>query len=170
PKDVANAPVGERALSSIRLASAPDGVAPPDPESIARGVRTLEGARRPLLYIGGGVRRAQAIPEIRALVETTRLPFVSTLMGLGTVPTDHPLSLGMLGMHGTKGANYAVQESDLLLCACARFDDRATGKLADFAPHAEVIHIDIDPAEVSKLRRANLGLDGDAPLSLRALR
>jgi acetolactate synthase-1/2/3 large subunit len=169
PKDIANAPAGDRAQSSVRLASAPESVPPPDPEAIARGIRALERARRPLLYIGGGIRRAHAIPEIRALVETTRLPFVSTLMGLGTVPTDHPLSLGMLGMHGTKGANYAVQESDLLLCACARFDDRATGKLADFAPHAEVIHIDIDAAEVSKLRHANVALVGDARIALREL-
>jgi acetolactate synthase-1/2/3 large subunit len=169
PKDIANSPVGERAQSAVRLASVPDPVPPPDPEALARGVRVLERARKPLLYIGGGVRRARAIPELRALVETTRLPFVSTLMGLGTVPTDHPLALGMLGMHGTKAANYAVQECDLLLCACARFDDRATGKLADFAPHAEVIHIDIDPAEVSKLRRANVALLGDARVALREL-
>jgi acetolactate synthase-1/2/3 large subunit len=169
PKDIANSPVGERAQSSVRLASAPEHVAAPDPEALARGVRALERARKPLLYIGGGVRRAQAIPELRALVEATRLPFVSTLMALGSMPTDHPLALGMLGMHGTKAANYAVQESDLLLCACARFDDRATGKLADFAPHAEVIHIDIDPAEVGKLRRANVALVGDARVALREL-
>jgi acetolactate synthase I/II/III large subunit len=169
PKDVANAPAGERAQSSVRLAPAADAVAPPDAEAIVRAARLLERARKPLLYIGGGVRRAHAIPELRALLETTRLPFVSTLMGLGTSPTDHPLSLGMLGMHGTKAANYAVQECDLLLCACARFDDRATGKLADFAPHAEVIHIDIDAAEVSKLRRANVALVGDARVALREL-
>ena len=90
-------------------------------------------------------------------------------MALGSVPTEHPLSLGMLGMHGTKAANYAVQEADLLLCACARFDDRATGKLADFAPHAEIIHIDIDGAEVGKLRRANVALVGDARVALREL-
>jgi acetolactate synthase-1/2/3 large subunit len=169
PKDIAYAQVGERAQSSVRLASAPDPIPAPDPEAIARGIRALERARRPLLYVGGGVRRGHAIPELRALVETTRLPFVSTLMALGTVPTDHPLALGMLGMHGTKAANYAVQECDLLLCACARFDDRATGKLPEFAPHAEVIHIDIDAAEVSKLRRANVGLVGDARVSLREL-
>jgi acetolactate synthase I/II/III large subunit len=170
PKDIANSPASDRVQSSVRLtAPQADRPPPPDADAIARGLRALERARRPLLYIGGGVRRAQAIPEIRALVETTRLPFVSTLMGLGTVPTDHPLSLGMLGMHGTKGANYAVQESDLLLCACARFDDRATGKLADFAPHAEIIHIDVDAAEVSKLRRANVGLIGDARIALREL-
>jgi acetolactate synthase-1/2/3 large subunit len=169
PKDVANAPVGDRVPSHVRLASVPDAVAVPDSEAIARGVRALERARRPLLYIGGGVRRAQAIPELRALVETTHLPFVSTLMALGSVPTDHPLSLGMLGMHGTKAANYAVQECDLLLCACGRFDDRVTGKLSDFAPHAEVIHIDIDAAEVGKLRRANVALVGDARVALRGL-
>jgi acetolactate synthase-1/2/3 large subunit len=169
PKDVANATVGDRVQSSVRLAQAPDAIPLPDPEALARGVQALERARRPLLYIGGGVRRGHAIPELRALVETTRLPFVSTLMALGSVPTDHPLSLGMLGMHGTKAANYAVQECDLLVCACARFDDRATGKLPEFAPHAEVIHLDIDPAEVSKLRRANVALVGDARVSLREL-
>jgi acetolactate synthase-1/2/3 large subunit len=169
PKDVAYAPVDDRVPASVRLASVPDPVASPDPEALTRAVRALERARKPLLYIGGGVRRARAIAELRALVETTRLPFVSTLMALGSVPTDHQLALGMLGMHGTKAANYAVQESDLLLCACARFDDRATGKLADFAPHAEVIHIDIDAAEVGKLRRANVALVGDARIALREL-
>ncbi|HXN31906.1 MAG TPA: acetolactate synthase 2 catalytic subunit [Polyangiaceae bacterium] len=169
PKDVAYAPVDDRVPPSVRLASVPDPVKSPDPEALARAVRAMERARKPLLYIGGGVRRARAIPELRALVETTRLPFVSTLMALGSVPTDHPLSLGMLGMHGTKAANYAVQEADLLVCACARFDDRATGKLADFAPHAEVIHIDIDAAEVGKLRRANVALVGDARVALREL-
>jgi acetolactate synthase I/II/III large subunit len=169
PKDVAYAPVDDRLPPSVRLAAARDPVASPDPESLARACKALEKARKPLLYIGGGVRRAHAIPELRALVETTRLPFVSTLMALGSVPTEHPLSLGMLGMHGTKAANYAVQEADLLLCACARFDDRATGKLADFAPHAEIIHIDIDGAEVGKLRRANVALVGDARVALREL-
>jgi len=169
PKDVAYAPVDDRLPPSVRLASARDPVASPDPEELARACKALERARKPLLYIGGGVRRAHAIPELRALVETTRLPFVSTLMALGSVPTEHPLSLGMLGMHGTKAANYAVQEADLLLCACARFDDRATGKLADFAPHAEIIHIDIDGAEVGKLRRANVALVGDARVALREL-
>jgi acetolactate synthase-1/2/3 large subunit len=169
PKDAANAPFDERHQSSVRLTLPPTPAPPPDTDALARAVRVLERARRPLLYIGGGVRRAHAIPELRALVETTRLPFVSTLMALGSVPTDHPLSLGMLGMHGTKGANYAVQESDLLLCACARFDDRVTGKLADFAPKAEVIHIDIDAAEVGKLRRANVALVGDARVALREL-
>ncbi|MDP8999389.1 MAG: acetolactate synthase 2 catalytic subunit [Myxococcota bacterium] len=169
PKDTANAPFDDRLQPSLRLASVVDAVPPPDAESMARAVRALEKARRPLLYIGGGVRRAHAIPELRALVETTRLPFVSTLMALGSVPTDHPLSLGMLGMHGTKGANYAVQEADLLVCACARFDDRVTGKLADFAPHAEVIHMDVDAAEVGKLRRANVALVGDARVALREL-
>jgi len=169
PKDVAYAPVDDRQPSSVRFALGHDVIPALDPDAIARAVRALERARKPLLYIGGGVRRARAVPELRALVETTRLPFVSTLMALGSVPTTHPLSLGMLGMHGTKAANFAVQECDLLLCAGARFDDRATGKLADFAPHAEVIHIDIDGAEVSKLRRANVALIGDARIALREL-
>jgi acetolactate synthase-1/2/3 large subunit len=169
PKDIAYAPVGERAQPAVRLASAPEAIAAPDAESLARAIRALERARRPLLYVGGGVRRGHAIPELRAFVESTRVPFVQTLMALGSVPTEHPLFLGMLGMHGTKAANYAVQECDLLLCACARFDDRATGKLPEFAPHAEVIHIDIDAAELSKLRRANYPLLGDPRVALREL-
>ncbi len=172
PKDVAYAPVGDRGdrlAPSLRAARVPLGTAPPEAESVACAIRMLEQARRPLLYVGGGVRRGRAVPELRALVETARLPVVSTLMALGTVPTDHPLFLGMLGMHGTKAANFAVQDCDLLVCACARFDDRATGKLAEFAPHAEVIHIDVDPAEIGKLRRAGVALVGDARAALRDL-
>ena len=97
------------------------------------------------------------------------MPAVATLMALGALPTDHPLFLGMLGMHGTRAANIAVQSCDLLVCAGARFDDRATGKLSEFAPGARVIHLDIDPAEVGKLRAADVRLLGDMRASLRAL-
>ncbi|MDP9033187.1 MAG: thiamine pyrophosphate-binding protein, partial [Myxococcota bacterium] len=115
PKDGAYASVAEGRASSIRLAPARTSGRSPDRESLALAATMLESARRPLLYVGGGVRRGGAIPELRALVEAARLPVVSTLMALGTVPTDHPLFLGMLGMHGTKTANFAVQDCDLLV-------------------------------------------------------
>ena len=98
--------------------------------------------------------------ELRALVERTEIPVVSTLKGLGAMPSDHPHFLGMLGMHGLKAANYAVQEADLLIVAGARFDDRATGKLDTFAPKAKIIHMDVDIAEINKLRKADIWLEG----------
>ena len=107
--------------------------------------------------------------EIRDLVERTNIPVVSTLKGLGSLPSDHPQFLGMLGMHGLKAANYAVQECDLLIVAGARFDDRATGKLDTFAPDAKVIHMDIDIAEINKLRAVDVFLDGSLKKNLKAL-
>ncbi len=129
----------------------------------------MASALRPLFYIGGGVEIAEAEGPMRALVEKTGFPFVSTLKALGSVPTDHPRFMGMLGMHGKKAANLAIQESDLLIVCGARFDDRATGKLQEFAPHARVIHMDGDPAEIGKLRRADIGLPGDLKANLAAL-
>src|SRR3546814_9611951 len=105
----------------------------------------------------------------RSVVDALRCPPVLTLKGLGALPAAHPLHLGMLGMHGSRAANMAVQESDLLVVVGARFDDRATGKLAEFAPLAEVIHLDLDAAEVGKLRHAHAGVVGDVAASLRAL-
>lgn len=120
----------------------------------------LHKAKKPIVYVGGGVGMAGAVTELRAFLSATSLPSVCTLKGLGTVPHKEPTYLGMLGMHGSKAANLAVQESDLLIAIGARFDDRVTGKLDTFAPHAAVIHIDIDPAELNKLRRAHVGLRG----------
>lgn len=117
-------------------------------------------AKKPIVYIGGGVGMAGAVSELRTFLSATSLPSVCTLKGLGAVPHDEPTYLGMLGMHGSKAANLAVQESDLLIAVGARFDDRVTGKLDTFAPNAAVIHIDIDPAELNKLRRAHVGLQG----------
>ncbi|HET6345633.1 MAG TPA: thiamine pyrophosphate-dependent enzyme, partial [Myxococcota bacterium] len=124
---------------------------------------------RPLLYIGGGVVAARAVPALRAFEHATGLPAVCTLKALGALPAAHPLFLGMLGMHGSRAANLSVQASDLLVCVGARFDDRATGKLGGFAPHARVLHLDIDPAEVGKLRAADVTVLGDLRLSLAAL-
>jgi len=129
----------------------------------------IQQSKHPVLYLGGGTRIARATNEVRALVEATGIPTVCTLQGLGALPAAHPLFLGMLGMHGTKAANLAVQGCDLLICIGARFDDRVTGKLAEFAPHAKVIHMDIDPAEIGKLRGVNCALPGDIKAAMNAL-
>ncbi|WP_075183390.1 acetolactate synthase 2 catalytic subunit [Pantoea sp. 1.19] len=129
----------------------------------------LADAAKPVLYIGGGVGMAQAVPALRELVQATGIPSVVTLKGLGAIGADDPHYLGMLGMHGTKAANLAVQACDLLIAVGARFDDRVTGKLNTFAPHAQVIHLDIDPAELNKLRQAHVSLRGDLNALLPAL-
>lgn len=129
----------------------------------------LASARKPMLYVGGGVGMAQAVPALREFIAVTNMPSAVTLKGLGAVPAGHPFYTGMLGMHGTKAANLAVQECDLLIAVGARFDDRVTGKLNTFAPHAKVIHMDIDPAELGKLRQAHVGLQGDLTQLLQAL-
>lgn len=157
PKDVASRPLAPRRTSPL-----PDPAPPsPNPCALERARHLLARAARPVLYSGYGVHLAGAEAALRAFVEATRIPTVSTLKGLGGLPTDHPCFLGMLGMHGSRAANQAVQEADLLLCVGARFDDRATGKLDAFAPKARVIHLDRDPGEISKLRYAEVALCGD---------
>lgn len=122
-----------------------------------------------MLYVGGGVGMAQAVPALRKFIAVTQMPVTCTLKGLGAVEADYPYYLGMLGMHGTKAANFAVQGCDLLIAVGARFDDRVTGKLNTFAPNASVIHMDIDPAEMNKLRQAHVALQGDLNSLLPAL-
>jgi acetolactate synthase-1/2/3 large subunit len=119
-------------------------------KQIRAAAKAINEAERPVLYLGGGVISSNAAPEILKLVELRKLPVATTLMALGAFPETHELSMGMLGMHGTVTANYAVHECDLLINMGARFDDRVTGKLKAFAPHAKVIHVDVDPAEVGK--------------------
>lgn len=140
---------------------APAGHASPDPASMRAAEALIRAARRPVLYFGGGIAIARAEAALRDFHDRTRIPAVATLKGLGGLPTEREDFLGMLGMHGTRAANTAVMESDLLICVGARFDDRATGKLDTFAPGAQVIHIDGDASEISKLRRANVALPGD---------
>ena len=115
-----------------------------------------------MLYVGGGVQAAQASPELMRLAELTGIPVVTTLMARGAFPDSHPLHMGMPGMHGTVAAVGALQKSDLVLALGARFDDRVTGRLDTFAPDAVVIHADIDPAEISKNRVADVPIVGDA--------
>ncbi len=165
PKDVANAPC------DLELPELPPGdVTAPAPTDLLDEARTLlASAKRPILYAGGGIVLGRAVESFRRFVEKTRIPVTTTLKGLGVLPTDHELFLGMLGMHGTKAANLAIRDCDLLVGVGVRFDDRATGKLAEFAPNAKVLHLDVDPAEVGKLRRPDVALVGSLEASLEAL-
>ena len=121
----------------------------------------LAEAKKPVLYVGGGVIRGRASAELLALAETTNAPVVTTLMARGAFPDSHQQHLGMPGMHGTVPAVLALQEADLIVSLGARFDDRVTGKAALFAPNAKVVHVDIDPAEISKIRTADVPIVGD---------
>lgn len=132
-----------------------------NPRQIAQALKLIRQARRPLLYVGGGAITAEAHTEIKTLAERYQIPVTTTLMGKGAFDELHPLGLGMLGMHGTAYANYAVTECDLLIAVGARFDDRVTGKLDEFACHAKVIHVDVDPAEVGKNRAPEVPIVGD---------
>ena len=134
----------------------------PHAKQINQAARMITEARRPVLYVGGGVIKARASKQLRVLAELTGIPVVTTLMARGAFPDSHPLHLGMPGMHGTVAAVGALQRSDLLITLGARFDDRVTGKLSSFAPDAAVIHADIDPAEISKNRVADVPIVGDA--------
>lgn len=140
-----------------------------EPSLLEQAKTLLQQAKRPVLYVGGGVGMADAVAELRHFVEITQMPSFSTIKGLGALPADNPYYMGMIGMHGTKAANYAAQESDLLLVLGARFDDRVTGKLDSFAPQAKVIHVDADIAEINKLRRADVAIRGDMKQLLQQL-
>jgi len=166
PKDVANA------LTTERHKWRPYPKVKPQmgqSDYISKAEDLIKNSKKPLFYIGGGIAQGDGVQELRDLVDRTNIPVVSTLKGLGSLPSDHPHFLGMLGMHGLKAANYAVQECDLLIVAGARFDDRATGKLDTFAPNAKVIHLDIDIAEINKLRKTDVFLDGSLKKNLAAL-
>ena len=141
----------------------------PHSKQIREAARLITAANRPVLYIGGGVIRSGASDELRQPVELTQIPVVTTLMARGAVPDSHALNLGMPGMHGTVAAVTALQKSDLLITIGARFDDRVTGQLSTFAPGAKIIHADIDPAEISKNRVADVPIVGDAKEVIRDL-
>jgi len=139
------------------------------PLQIKKVAKAIEESERPLLYVGGGVVISGAHEEVRQLAEKANIPVTTTLMALGTFPPDHPLYLGMPGMHGTRYANMAFMECDLIIAVGARFDDRVTGKIDAFAPHAKIAHIDIDPAAISKNVKVHIPVVGDAKLILREL-
>ncbi len=140
-----------------------------DPAQLQQAKQMIQAARKPLLYIGGGVGMANAVTELRHFVEKSEIPSVCTLKGIGCIAHDSPYFMGMVGMHGSKAANLAIQECDLLIAVGARFDDRVTGKLDEFAVHAKVIHLDIDAAEFDKLRCVELAMDDDLKQLLPAL-
>ena len=142
---------------------------PLDAAAMDRAATLLATATRPVLYVGGGVLNAGASPLLRALAERTGAPVVTTLMARGAFPDSHPQHLGMPGMHGTYAAVTAIQGSDLLVALGSRFDDRVTGSVDGFAPHAKVIHVDIDPAEHAKVRTADVSIVADCAEAIRAL-
>jgi acetolactate synthase-1/2/3 large subunit len=139
------------------------------PRQVRDAAQAIAAAQRPIVYAGGGVLNADACAELLALVESAALPAVVTLMGKGCLPDSHPLNYGAPGMHGSKYANWALNKADLVIAVGSRFDDRVTGKLSAFAPGAQVIHFDIDAAEVGKIRRADIPVVGPLTVALREL-
>lgn len=137
-------------------------VTKPHAKQIREAAKMIAAAKRPVLYVGGGVMKAGATAELKVLAELTGVPVVTTLMALGSIPDSHPQNVGMPGMHGAVTAVTALQKSDLLIALGTRFDDRVTGKLDSFAPFAKVIHADIDPAEIGKNRAVDVPIVGDA--------
>ncbi len=146
-----------------------DAVEAPRDASLHEALALISQAQKPVIYGGGGIVLGDAVQAFRTFVDATQIPTVLTLKALGSLATAHPLHLGMIGMHGSRAANLAVQESDLLIVVGARFDDRATGKLAEFAPNARVVHMDIDACEIGKLRHADAGVRGDIATTLTKL-
>jgi acetolactate synthase-1/2/3 large subunit len=165
PKDVSAARANYSRLDHV---SFPFSTQPAyvDHNSAQEAMQEILNAKRPVLYVGGGIVNSGAVDSLLAFAKSLRLPVTPTLMGLGGFPSSHPLCLGMLGMHGTYAANMAVAESDLLVALGVRFDDRVTGKLATFAPHARIIHVDIDPANIGKNVAPTLALTGDVKQAL----
>ncbi len=168
PKDVSAAKTSYSRLDHVGFPFSGE-VSPIDRALLERALDGLLNAKRPVLYVGGGIANSGAHESLQMFAETFRLPVAPTLMGLGGFPSAHPLSLGMLGMHGTYAANMAVAQSDLLFAVGVRFDDRVTGKLATFAPQARVIHIDIDPANIGKNVAPCLSIAADAREALLSL-
>jgi acetolactate synthase I/II/III large subunit len=161
PVDLSRADIPYEPVTDVRL----PGYQPTsegNAKQIRQAAKALAAARRPVIYAGGGVVNADGAPELVALATADRFPVTCTLMGLGAFPAPHEQWLGMLGMHGTRAANYAMDEADLICAIGARFDDRITGKLSEFAPRAKFIHIDVDPAEISKNVPAHIPIVGDA--------
>src|SRR5207247_852393 len=160
PKDVANAPMEWYWPEKVDLPGYKPNVKG-HPRQIKDAARLINEASRPVIYAGGGVMNAGASRALRELAELTGIPAVTTLMGRGAIPDEHPLCLGMPGMHGNYTAVTAMQKADLLVALGTRFDDRVTGKLSSFAPDAKTVHADIDPAEIGKNRVADVPIVGD---------
>ncbi|MCG7233434.1 acetolactate synthase large subunit [Corynebacterium sp. ACRQM] len=168
PKDVQNGFVDYRFPETLDLQGYKP-VTKPHHRQVAQAVELMSQAEKPVLYVGGGVVKANASQELLEFAELTNIPVVTTLMALGTFPDSHPLHLGMPGMHGTVPAVAAMQRADLIIAIGARFDDRVTGDTSTFAPNAKVVHADIDPAEIGKIREVTVPIVGDAKKCLTAL-
>lgn len=138
-------------------------------KQIKKAVELINKSKKPIIYSGGGVIISNASEELREFIKITEIPITSTLLGLGAYPGNDDLFLGMLGMHGTQYANYAISDSDLIIAIGARFDDRVTGKLSEFAPHAKIIHIDIDPSSIDKSIEVDIPIVGDVKRVLKAM-
>jgi len=168
PVDLSRADIPYEPVTDVRLPGYQPTVEG-NTKQIRQAAKALATARRPVLYVGGGVVSADASRELVEFATLDRFPVTTTLMALGAFPGDHPQYLGWLGMHGTRTANYAMDEADLICAIGARFDDRVTGKLSEFAPRAKFIHIDVDPAEISKNVPAHIPIVGDAKAVLTKL-
>ena len=158
PKDVQNQSIDVDTWPEPGARTSDDAV---DDDDINAALKMIAAAKKPIFYVGGGAIQSGAGGLIRALSESNDIPVTMTLMGLGAIPTEHDRSLGMLGMHAARYTNILLEECDLLIAAGVRFDDRATGRVSAFCPNANVIHVDIDPSELHKIKRAHLGLVGD---------
>ncbi len=161
PMDLSRAEIDYEPVTDVRLPGYQPKVEG-NQKQIRQAAKALAAAQRPVIYAGGGVVNANGARELTEFATSDRFPVTCTLMGLGAFPAPHPQWLGMLGMHGTRAANYAMDEADLICAVGARFDDRITGKLSEFAPRAKFIHIDVDPAEISKNVPAHIPIVGDA--------
>jgi acetolactate synthase-1/2/3 large subunit len=161
PQDLSRAEIDYEPVTDVRLPGYQPRVEG-NQKQIRQAAKALAAAQRPVIYAGGGVVNAEASAELIEFATSDRFPVTCTLMGLGAFPAPHEQWLGMLGMHGTRAANYAMDEADLICAVGARFDDRITGKLSEFAPRAKFIHIDVDPAEISKNVPAHIPIVGDA--------
>ncbi|KHT33167.1 acetolactate synthase large subunit [Pectobacterium carotovorum] len=163
PKDIQNATIELSELPDVFPLDAPPAI---PQQEIERAAAMINAAQRPVLYLGGGIISGAAHEQAVQLAERSSLPTTMTLMALGTMPVDHPLSLGMLGMHAARSTNLILQQADLLIVLGARFDDRAIGKAEQFCPNASIIHIDIDPAELGKIRQPHVAINADVAQAL----
>jgi len=166
PKDVQLQRV---ALDRLPAPGEPDTLPSPDESAVARAASLIAAAERPVLLVGAGLIASGAAPQLRALAEQAAIPVAATLHGLGALPHDHPLSLGMVGMHAARSTNLVLEESDLLIALGMRFDDRATGRAQAFCPKVRIIHVDIDASELGKIKHPTVGIPADAGRFLRAL-
>src|SRR5262245_43599327 len=166
PKDVQNETIDLDAFPAPGAAATPPSLHADD---IGRAAALINAAQRPVLFIGAGIIASEASAALRRLAETASIPVAATLLGLGALPADHPLFLGMVGMHAARCTNLLLEECDLLIALGVRFDDRATGKASEFCPRARILHVDIDPSELGKIKQPTVGLVADVGAALDAL-